>query len=101
MNIALDDFGMGYSSLRRLQELELVKIDRSFAQFTTDAGGSAAIIEGLARLGTNLGIQVVAERRRRGAAYVSDRCRLYRHAGLPVFQADRGEFTGALIRARR
>lgn len=63
VSIALDDFGTGYSSLRLLQELELdkIKIDRSFVQFATDAGGSAAIVEGLARLGTNLGIQVVAE----------------------------------------
>ena len=63
VSIALDDFGTGYSSLRLLQELELdkVKIDQSFVQFATDAGGSAAIIEGLARLGTNFGIQVVAE----------------------------------------
>lgn len=63
VSVALDDFGTGYSSLRLLQDLELdkVKIDQSFVQFATDAGGSAAIIEGLARLGTNLGIQVVAE----------------------------------------
>jgi diguanylate cyclase (GGDEF)-like protein len=63
ISIALDDFGTGYSSLRLLQELKLdkIKIDRSFVQFATEASGSAAIVEGLARLGATLGIEVVAE----------------------------------------
>lgn len=63
VRIALDDFGTGYSSLRLLQELTLdkIKIDRSFVQSVTEAGDSAAIVEGLARLGTKLGLEVVAE----------------------------------------
>jgi EAL domain-containing protein (putative c-di-GMP-specific phosphodiesterase class I) len=38
-----------------------VKIDQSFVQFVTQAKDSAAIVEALARLGTTLGLQVVAE----------------------------------------
>jgi len=59
----LDDLGTGDPSLRLIQDLELdkVNVDQSFVHFATDTGGSAVIVEGLARLGTGVGVQVVAE----------------------------------------
>lgn len=87
MSIALDDFGTGYSSLRLLQELELdkVTIGQSFVQFATDAGGSAAIIERLARLGTNRDIRAVAEGVEREDLRALLLDRLYQNAGFPFF----------------
>ncbi len=63
VNLSLDDFGSGYSSLRLLRQLEphMIKIDRAFIQPAADARISTVIVEGLARLGASLGISVVAK----------------------------------------
>lgn len=61
--IALDDFGVGHSSLASLHNLpvDLIKVDRSFlAQAATDARASE-IARMVCQLGRNLGIEVVAE----------------------------------------
>jgi diguanylate cyclase (GGDEF)-like protein len=64
VRLALDDFGTGYSSLTYLRRLPVtvLKIDRSFV---VDAGGpdgaSDVLLAGIARLGTGLGMQIVAE----------------------------------------
>jgi diguanylate cyclase (GGDEF)-like protein len=61
ISVALDDFGMGYSSLRHLQELpiDIIKIDKSFV-VNPDAK-SRAMLEAMVEMGRSLGLGIVAE----------------------------------------
>lgn len=63
MEVAVDDFGVGFSSLSRLQMLPIseLKIDRSFIRHLQQDSQDAAIVEAIALLGRRLGIRVVAE----------------------------------------
>lgn len=63
VEIAVDDFGIGFSSLARLQSLPIseLKIDRSFVRAANEEPGDAAILRAVASLGRSLGIRVVAE----------------------------------------
>lgn len=63
MRIALDDFGTGYASLSHLLTIpiDIMKLDRSFVEHLEHDRGSAAIINGLARISEKLEIDVVAE----------------------------------------
>lgn len=63
MRIALDDFGTGYASLSHLLTIpiDIIKIDMSFVEHLEHDRGSAAIINGMARISEKLGIDVVAE----------------------------------------
>ena len=61
--VSLDDFGVGYSSLSRLTDIELdsVKIARSFlAQLDSDQR-RAAFLRGLLRLARDISLPVIAE----------------------------------------
>lgn len=63
MRIAIDDFGIGYSSLSHLKQfpIDIIKIDRSFI---TDAPGDpsdSAIADAIIAMGKSLKIKVVAE----------------------------------------
>ncbi|GLS18557.1 diguanylate cyclase [Labrys miyagiensis] len=62
IRIALDDFGVGYSSLSYLRRIPVdkIKIDRSFIS-DIDNHDTAAIVSTIIRLGTQLGITVTAE----------------------------------------
>lgn len=62
-NIAIDDLGAGYSSLRRWSELrpEFVKIDRHFVQDIDNDKSKRAFISSLATLAEGLQCQVIAE----------------------------------------
>jgi EAL domain-containing protein (putative c-di-GMP-specific phosphodiesterase class I) len=63
VRLSLDDFGMGESSLSRLQQLQFdeVKIDRSFVSNICDEPTDRYIVEFTSRLAHSLGMQVVAE----------------------------------------
>jgi diguanylate cyclase (GGDEF)-like protein len=61
--IALDDFGIGYSSLTSLEQLPItrVKLDRQLVAGVDSNPRSAAIVRSIVALCHGLGLQVVAE----------------------------------------
>jgi diguanylate cyclase (GGDEF)-like protein len=63
VRIALDDFGVGYSSLSQLHaiELDMIKIDRSFIDRLDTDPRQVRFLRSLLRLGLDLGLEVVAE----------------------------------------
>jgi EAL domain-containing protein (putative c-di-GMP-specific phosphodiesterase class I) len=63
VRIALDDFGVGYSSLNhlRLFPFDTLKIDKAFVAECGHAAESAALINAVVGLGKALGMKVVAE----------------------------------------
>ncbi len=63
VQVSLDDFGTGSSSLSHLQELpaDELKLDRSFVANVTSDPGSAAIVAGVIDIAHALGMRVVGE----------------------------------------
>ncbi len=63
IKIAIDDFGIGYSSLSKLKDypIDTLKIDRSFITFLPADEKSSAIATAIIELAHNLGFKVVAE----------------------------------------
>jgi diguanylate cyclase (GGDEF)-like protein/PAS domain S-box-containing protein len=63
MNIAIDDFGAGWSSLSRLRSMpvQTLKIDRSFLREIPHDPESGAIVRAIIALGDALGMTTVAE----------------------------------------
>ena len=61
--VSLDDFGVGYSSLSRLTDIELdsVKIARSFLERIDSDHRRAAFLRGLLRLARDISLPVIAE----------------------------------------
>jgi diguanylate cyclase (GGDEF)-like protein len=62
-SIVLDDFGIGYSSMRYLQifPIDKIKIDKSFIQSMPGHSDSVAIVCAIAGLARNLEIETTAE----------------------------------------
>jgi EAL domain-containing protein (putative c-di-GMP-specific phosphodiesterase class I) len=62
-NVTLDDFGTGYSSLSHLTRFPIsaIKIDRRFVGDLGTRGLGGLVALALVRLGSDLGLQVVAE----------------------------------------
>jgi EAL domain-containing protein (putative c-di-GMP-specific phosphodiesterase class I) len=63
VHIAVDDFGIGYSSLSYLARLPVdrLKLDKSFSQRVTFEKKTAAIVSSVLALGKEMGMAVVAE----------------------------------------
>lgn len=63
IQILMDDFGVGYSSLSYFERFpfDKVKIDRSFVTKLLTSPASAAVIEAVVGLGKRLGMGIVAE----------------------------------------
>lgn len=63
VGIAVDDFGMGYSSLALLRRLPIttLKIDRSFVEEMTTNARDKAIVGAVVTMGRSMGLRTVAE----------------------------------------
>jgi diguanylate cyclase (GGDEF)-like protein len=63
VRLALDDFGVGFSSLGYLKRLPLsmIKLDRTFVENVTDNPHDAAIVRAVTEMADTIGIDVVAE----------------------------------------
>jgi diguanylate cyclase (GGDEF)-like protein len=63
IRIAVDDFGVGYSSLSRLDRLpvDVLKLDRSFVASIPENGEGAPLIAAVAALAAAVGLDTVAE----------------------------------------
>jgi len=61
--LAMDDFGIGYSSLSYLKQLPLdqLKIDQGFVQGITKDGSDAMLVQTIIDLATNFRLNVIAE----------------------------------------
>ncbi len=72
--LCLDDFGIGYSSLRYLHQFpfDMLKIDRSFVSSEEESLGNEPIVTMLITLAETLGLQLVAE----GVEHAAQRDRL-------------------------
>ncbi|MEU9392761.1 aminotransferase class I/II-fold pyridoxal phosphate-dependent enzyme [Streptomyces sp. NPDC048324] len=63
VQIAVDDFGTGFSSLRYLRDfpIDVLKIDKTFIDDITRDAQQVALVEGIVRIADTLGLQVIAE----------------------------------------
>jgi EAL domain-containing protein (putative c-di-GMP-specific phosphodiesterase class I) len=63
VRIALDDFGVGYSSLALIRELPIskIKIDRSFVAGIISDASAAALVKGMIDFCDALGMETTAE----------------------------------------
>jgi EAL domain-containing protein (putative c-di-GMP-specific phosphodiesterase class I) len=82
-SIVLDDFGIGYSSMRYLQvfPIDKIKIDKSFIQSMPTHSDSVAIVCAIAGLARNLDIETTAE-----GVETAEQFALLRSAGCQMAQ---------------
>jgi len=63
IQLAIDDFGMGYSSLSYLHRfpIDILKIDRAFVSRMTEQNGGPELARAVVMLGATLGLETIAE----------------------------------------
>jgi diguanylate cyclase (GGDEF)-like protein len=63
VKVAIDDFGMGFSSINRLRQfpIDRLKVDRSFAQELREGGRGTELVEIMLRLGRVFDINTTVE----------------------------------------
>jgi EAL domain-containing protein (putative c-di-GMP-specific phosphodiesterase class I) len=63
VHIAIDDFGIGYSSLSQLKRfpIDSLKIDRSFICNVTSSKDDLAIVVAIIAMARSLGLKIIAE----------------------------------------
>jgi diguanylate cyclase (GGDEF)-like protein/PAS domain S-box-containing protein len=83
VRVALDDFGVGHSSLSYLHRFRFdkIKIDRSFVSSIGSDPVNGAIVRAVLRLGQELGIAIVAE-----GVETSEQADALRTENCPLFQ---------------
>jgi diguanylate cyclase (GGDEF)-like protein len=83
VSVALDDFGIGYSSLSYLKQFpfDKIKIDRSFTKDVAGRADSAAIVSSITALGRSLGIVTIAE-----GVETEDQFEIVKAAGVTLAQ---------------
>jgi EAL domain-containing protein (putative c-di-GMP-specific phosphodiesterase class I) len=83
LRVALDDFGLGYSSLGHLKALpvDVVKVDRSFIAGVCDSQQDQAVVEAVLAIAKRTGVSVVAE-----GVETEEQDRLLRGLGCEVVQ---------------
>lgn len=83
VRVALDDFGLGYSSLTHLKALpvDVVKVDRSFVADLVRSTEDRAVVEAVLTLARRMGLTVIAE-----GVETADQDELLREMGCPVVQ---------------
>jgi len=89
VKLALDDFGVGYSSLQHLRLLPIyrLKIDRSFIHTIVSDPASAGIVNALVGLGHGLGLTIAAETPK--TVYGTATCWCLAARGIRLFSASR------------
>ncbi|MEC9411736.1 MAG: EAL domain-containing protein [Pseudomonadota bacterium] len=63
MDVSIDDFGTGFSSLSHVTELAAttLKIDKSFVQYLGERESSEHVVDMIIRVATRFGLKVIAE----------------------------------------
>jgi EAL domain-containing protein (putative c-di-GMP-specific phosphodiesterase class I) len=82
--IALDDFGVGFSSLSQIRDLppvDVIKVDRSFTAGLGLNASDTAVVGAVLSLTRSLGLTAIAE-----GVETAEQARLLRESGCPVGQ---------------
>ncbi|MEA2647249.1 MAG: hypothetical protein QOE92_2332 [Chloroflexota bacterium] len=104
VRVAIDDFGIGYSMLSRLNDfpLDKLKLDQSFIRKLAMGEAEAPIVSGMIAMGHSLGMEVLAE-----GVETEEQLAFLRRAGCDLAQGfyfsravEPSELTGLLRRAR-